>query len=115
MVLAAILLITGAAVLGAAMLYYLLTGKHIPKGMAFAHGPLALSGLIVLIVYAITTTHHHKHYESIALFSIAAVGGLVLIYRDLTGKKIPKWLAILHALLAVTGLLFVVVHTLSGH
>ena len=114
MVQAAIVLIAIAATLGAIMLYYLLTGRHIPKGLAFVHGPLAIAGLVVLICYAVITTHHHKHYESIVLFSIAAVGGLVLFYKDITGKRIPKWLAVLHALLAITGFLFLLVHTM-GH
>ena len=114
MVQTSIILIGLAAALGIYMLYYLLAGLPVPKGMAFVHGPLALAGLIVLVVYAFTTSSHHKHYESISLFSVAAVAGVVLIYRDLTGKKLPKWLGLLHGILALAGIVMVLMHTLGG-
>ena len=114
MVTAAIIIIIAAAILGAILLFYVLTGKPTPKGIAFIHGPLAITGLIVLIIYAVTTAKHHKHLESIVLFSIAAVGGVVVFYRDITGKSIPKWLAVLHGVIALTGIGFILFHTFSG-
>lgn len=103
-----------AAIVGIIMLYYLLAGRPIPKGMAFVHGPLALAGLIVLIIYAVTTSSHHKHYESITLFSVAAVGGVVLFYRDITGKSLPKWLGVLHGVLALAGIVAILLHSVGG-
>lgn len=93
MVTASIICILTAAVLGVILLWYVVQRKPTPKGLAFVHGPLAITGLIILIVYAITTASHHKHLESISLFAVAAALGVVLIYKDLTGKKTPKWLA----------------------
>lgn len=115
MITATIICVLTAALLGGIMLSYLLQGKPIPKGMAFVHGPLAATGLIILIIYAFTTTNQYKYYESIALFAVAAVGGIVLFYRDLTGKKLPKWLGVAHGLIALTGIAFILYHTLSGH
>jgi hypothetical protein len=51
--------------------------------------------------------------ESIVLFVMAALGGLVLIYRDMTGKSIPKWLAVGHGLIAVAGFIFLLIYTFS--
>lgn len=115
MVTAAIFFILSAAILGAILLSYILRGKETPKGLAFIHGPLAATGLILLVIYAITTANEHKHLESITLFCIAAAGGAVLFYRDITGKPVPKWLAVGHGLLAITGIVFLLWHTFSGH
>ena len=51
MILAAIIFFALAAVLGVIMLSYLLRDKHIPKGLAVLHGPLAVVGLVLLIIY----------------------------------------------------------------
>lgn len=93
-----------AAILGMFLLSYILRNKPTPKGVAFIHGPFAAVGIILLIIYSID--HAPKPIESIILFIIAAVGGTILIYRDLTGNTIPKWLAIGHGLIAVVGFSF---------
>lgn len=100
----ALILLTLAALIGAAMLSYLLRGKRIPKGMAFVHGPLAVGGIILLIIYALDDAAHDRAWESVLLFAAAATGGLALFIKDLTGKKLPVWLAILHGLLALSGI-----------
>lgn len=95
-----------AAILGMILLSYVLKGKETPKGVVFTHGPLAAIGLVLLIVY---TVNQPGPVESIVLFTIAALGGVVMLMKDLSGKKIPKWLAVLHGLLAVSGFIFLLV------
>lgn len=98
--------------LGAILGFYLLTlvlqRKETPKAVAFIHGGFVAVALIMLIVYL--TNHEPGPMESVVLFVIAALGGLVLIYRDLTGQPIPKWLAVTHGLVAVTGFVFLLVY-----
>lgn len=109
MIVAAIIFFALAAVLGAIMLTYLLRGKHIPKGLALLHGPLAVIGLVLLICSAWA---FEGAWWVVALFAAAATGGLLLLYKDIT-RKAPKWLGLAHGLLAVTGLLvllFLVYH-----
>jgi hypothetical protein len=106
MILSSIIFFSLAAVLGIIMLSYLLTGKNIPKGIAIAHGPLAVVGLVLLIVYSLQSTE--GAWVPIGFFSVAAMGGLVLFHRDLTAKA-PKWLGVLHGFLAVTGFIFLLV------
>ena len=89
-----------AALLGFYLLSYVLQKKETPKAIAFIHGPLAVVGLILLLVYAAYNTPFPL--VSICLFVLAALGGLILIYKDLTGKPIPQALAIGHGLLALT-------------
>jgi len=44
--------------------------------------------------------------ESLVLFVLAASGGFLMGFRDLLGKKVPKWLALGHGFLAITGFVF---------
>jgi hypothetical protein len=41
--------------------------------------------------------------ESIIIFIVAGTSGIILNYRDITGKKVPKWFAVAHGLVAITG------------
>jgi len=90
-----------AAILGMILLSFVIKGKHTPKAIVFSHGPLAIIGVILLIIYS--AGHNPKPIESIILFVIAATGGLILVSRDMVGKVVPKWLAIVHGLIALGG------------
>lgn len=106
MIYTAIALFSLAAILGIVLISYVLTDKATPKGLAFIHGPIAALGIIFLIIYSIYVTP--APIESLILFIIAAIGGFVLIYRDLTGQSI-KWLAPIHGLIAVIAFVFLMV------
>jgi hypothetical protein len=100
-----------AAILGMFLITFVLQGKETPKGIVFTHGPLAVIGLVLLIIYSVKQSP--GPIEAIVLFAIAAAGGLFMVWRDLTGKTIPKGLAILHGLLAVSGFIFLLVFALK--
>lgn len=110
MVITAIVLITLAVILGAYLISFVLQGKNPPKGIALAHGTLAALGIIVLLIYALTTSGHHKHWESIIIFVVAATGGIYLFSRDIRHKKIPKWVAVVHGAIGLTGLIWILTH-----
>lgn len=97
-----------AALLGVYLLSFVLQKKNTPKGIAFTHGPIAATGLVLLIIYAFF--HKPSPVISIILFILAVLGGFMLIFRDLTGKSIPKWLAIGHGLTAIVAFIFLVVY-----
>ncbi len=103
----AIIFFTLAALLGLYLLSFVLTNKETPKGVAFIHGPLATIGLIILIIYALYNSP--SPIVSIVLFILAAFGGIMLIYRDLTGQSVPKWMAIAHGLTAIVAFIFLLV------
>src|SRR5215210_3957160 len=90
-----------AAILGMLLLSYILRSKETPKGIAIAHGLLAAIGLVILILY--TTSHTPRPVESLVLFVIAATGGFIVFARDISNKPVPKWLAVVHGLVAVSG------------
>lgn len=68
--------------------------------VTLTHGFFAASGLTLLIIYA-TQEPEHSPVMSIVLFSVAAVGGLILFARDMMNKSLPKPLIIAHAGIAI--------------
>ena len=95
------------AVLGMVLITFVLPGKETPKAVVFSHGFLAVIGLILLIIYSVKQAP--GPIESIILFAIAALGGVVMVWRDLTRRPVPKWLAVVHGLLAIAGLVFLLI------
>lgn len=96
------------ALIGMYLLSFVLQSKSTPKAVAFIHGAFVGLALILLISYSLK--HGPGLTESIVLFVMAALGGAVMIIRDLSGKGIPKWLAVGHGLIAVTGFIFLLVY-----
>lgn len=89
------------AILGMYLLSLVLRTKSTPKGVAIIHGLLAVIALVLVIVYCVGNPAGPA--ASLIVFIIAALGGLVLGYRDFTGKSVPKWLALLHGSAAIIG------------
>lgn len=112
MLILSILLFGFAACLGIYLLTFVLQSKNTPKGITFLHGPIAGTALILLIGYALI--HSPKPIISILIFIGVAFGGLVLIFRDFTGKSIPKWLAVAHGFFAFLGFLFLLLFAFSS-
>ncbi len=104
MIYTAIAIFGMTAILGLYLLTLILRDKQVPKGAAIVHGLFAVAGLILLIFYCVK--HEVGPLESIIIFSIAALGGFILAYKDLTGRKIPKWLGIVHGVTALVGFAF---------
>ena len=96
-----ILIFAIAAVFGLIVLSSLLKNRETPKPAVYIHGLLAATGLVMLIAYAMSDGAKSVTVN-ITLFVIAALGGFILFGRDLMKKAGPKWLAIVHALVAVT-------------
>src|SRR5690606_1716356 len=90
-----------AAIFGMALLSYVLKDKETPKGVVITHGLFAAVALVLLLMYVFGD--QPGPMESAVLFVIAALGGFIMVARDFTGRKIPKWLAVVHGLAAVAG------------
>ena len=98
-----------AALLGFYLLVHVLRKKETPKSLVIAHGVLAASALFMLIFHLVKTGA--DIVQIVVLFILAALAGLVLFVRDMSGKSLPKGLAFIHALLALTGFAFLLVYT----
>ncbi|WP_343631755.1 hypothetical protein [Fluviicola sp.] len=105
----AIALFASAAMIGLYLLMCVLQKKPVPKGLAIIHGLLAATALVLLIVDMIK--NGADTVQIVVLFAITALGGIVLFARDMTGKSLPKGLAIVHGLLAVAGFIFLLIYT----
>lgn len=99
------------AIAGMYLLSLILRNKETPKGIAFIHGVLAVIALVLLIIFSINNPE--GPIVSIVIFVIAALGGLMLIYKDLTKEKVPVWLGIVHGVTAVVGFIFLIVYAIN--
>jgi hypothetical protein len=97
-----------AGLLGFYLLSFVLRKKETRKGIAFIHGPLAASGLVLLIIYAIQN-RENRLVLPIVIFVVVAIGGLIMIAKDLKGKLPPRWLALIHGVAALVALSMVLV------
>ncbi len=104
----AIALFSITAVLGLYLVLLVLQNKETPKGVAIGHGFLAVTALTLLIIHTANTGA--DLLQIIVLFAIAALGGFILFARDVTGKSLPKPLAIVHGLLAISAFVFLLVY-----
>ena len=100
-----------AAILGMTLLSYVLKNKETPRGLMIMHGLFAATGLVLLLYYVFGNSP--GPVESAVLFVIAALGGFVLAIKDITGKPVPKWLAVTHGLIAVSGFIMLLVFTFN--
>lgn len=96
-----IVLFALAALLGIFLLSRILRNKNTPKGVSLLHGAFASTALVLLIIYTINFQRNDL-ILFIVLFVAAALGGIILIYRDIGGKSIPKPLALFHGVLALS-------------
>ncbi|SRR5579883_171635 len=101
-----------AIVIGLMMLMYVLASRSVPRILSFTHGPLAVIGLVLLIIYSYLNTS--PMMAVIALFVLVALGGLTLFYKDITGKPLPKWLALVHGFIAIGTFFYLVTIAVSA-
>jgi hypothetical protein len=107
MLLTAIGIFSLAAILGMILLSFILRNKAVTRTMVYSHGTVAILGIMLLLVYALF--RQPTPLASIILFCLAALGGFTMAYRDLTGKTLPKWMAIGHGITAILGFVFLLV------
>ena len=105
----AIVLFLLAAVGGLIMASQIFRGRKPAVAIAALHGPLAAIGLVV--VFWVWIQSGASQATSIALGALvfAALGGFFLLSFHMRDKPHPKPVVVLHALLAVTGVVALIV------
>jgi len=84
--------------------------RNPPPWIAMLHGLLAGAGVTLLAYAALTTTIPATATIALVLFAIAALGGLVLnLNYEWNRRLLPLPLMIVHALVAVTGFVLLLV------
>lgn len=93
-----------AAALGLSILFRWLNKKDASKTVVYSHGIVAATALVFLIVYALQNPEKFP-LVSIILFVLAASGGLYMFFKNKDKENKPIPIAFIHALLAVSGLI----------
>jgi len=89
--------------------------RNPPSWLAMVHGFLAASGLTLLAYAWWTMTISASAAWALLLFVIAAGGGVVLnLGYHLKGVPLPKWLVIVHALIAVVAFVLLAIAAWGG-
>ena len=99
-----------AAIFGVIIFKNWLTSANTSKTVIYAHGAVAAIALVILLYYVIANDATDLQL-SLWLFVIAALGGFYMFYQDMKKKFSPMWMAVVHALLAVAGVLVLVFYT----
>lgn len=100
-----------AAFMGLIVLIEILCDRPTPKGVVYTHGIFAGIGLLLLILFMV----YHQGTNpilSVTILILAALGGVALFTIDIRKKPIPKWLALLHPLIAIIGLITLIAYAL---
>lgn len=108
MLITTIILFALAAVLGLILITKVLKDEDTPKAVVYSHGGAAALALVLLII-AYLNQGDSLMLTSLLVFIVAALGGFVMFGRDVSHKPIPKWLAVVHALAAVTAFVLLLV------
>jgi hypothetical protein len=112
MLLFAAVLFLIAATFGLAILTAVLQEKQTNKTVLYLHGSIASIAILLMIIYLIVFGGDSLLIISLTLFILAALGGLTLFTLDMKKKPVPKWLAVLHPLVAIAGLITLVIYIL---
>ena len=93
-----------AAVFGVIIASAILRNQPTPKPLVYLHGLLGASGLAIIVIYIVN--HPDKNpLVSLVLLIIAALGGFILFARDMSKKPGPFALVLIHAFVAVAGVI----------
>ncbi len=89
------------AIFGMYLLSLILRNKSTPKGVTIIHGVMAAIALVLLIIYCFGNSP--SPWVSLIVFVLAAIGGFYINFKDISGKPVPKWFAVTHGVIALTG------------
>src|SRR5512138_825209 len=85
-----------------------------PTAIALVHEAAAAAGLIALIVAVTGAGAPGAARTALVVFIVAALGGFFLFAQHLQKKALPIPVVVIHALVAVTGFVILLVAVLHG-
>lgn len=106
---AALLLFCAAGLVGTKPLWAIVQRRPSRMTWTLLHGGLALTGLALLIGFAITSAEPAPMI-SVLLLGLTAAGGLLMMVLHKFGAPIPAGMAFIHPLVAITGVVLLVMH-----
>jgi hypothetical protein len=106
----AMILFLCAVILGFVLLLSILKDRKTNKPLAVLHGTFGGFGLLVALTYIAIGTITPLYLAGIGILLIAITLGFIVFGIDISNMRIPKWLALLHPLFALTGIAILVVY-----
>jgi hypothetical protein len=104
----AIYVLAVAAVVGVYMAIQHSKGKSPPPtAAAVLHGLLAVAG-VVLVLLGVMQGASKMHVWALALFVVAALGGLYLVSHHIRKRPLPGGVIAIHGVVAATGFVLLV-------
>ena len=111
----AIMFFVFAAVFGLIVLIAILKNQTTPKPVVVIHGSLGGIGLLILLTYLAIGNITPLYIASLCLLLIAVAIGFTVFGFDISEKRIPKVLAILHPVLAISSVILLIVYAMQQH
>lgn len=109
----ALMLFVAGAFFGLHLLSHIIKNKPTPKTSIVFHSLFVIIGM-VLVFMARAEGERGLLSTSLLLFSLAAAGGVVMVFLDVVKKiKPPVVLAIGHMLLALSGVVCLAIHVFN--
>ena len=102
------------AVFGIIVWAAVMGNRPTPKPAVYIHGLIVVIAFLILLIFAGSAAAGAAPVLPIILFAIAAVGGLILFSRDFAKKAPPKWLAVIHPIIAIIGVITLILY-IAGH
>jgi hypothetical protein len=110
MLIAAVVLFALAAIGGIVLAVRHFRGQPLPLPLTVVHGLAAASGLLlVLFAFLGTASAGAPLAWALGLLTTAALGGFLLLSFHLRGRRAPSAAVVIHALVALAGVLALVV------
>lgn len=114
MIVAAIVLFLIAALGGVVMAVKLFRGQPVPSLLAAGHGAFAAGGLVVLVIAVLQSLGGELATAALIILLVAALGGFFLLSFHVRGKPHPHPVVMIHALVAVIGVLTLIAVAVGG-
>jgi uncharacterized protein with PQ loop repeat len=106
----AIVLFLFAATLGVIILLAILKNRPTNKPIVVIHGILGGLGLLIALTWFAMGEITPLYLTAIGILLVAITLGFIVFGIDISNMKIPKWLALLHPLFAITGIVVLIVY-----
>ncbi|CAN5511961.1 hypothetical protein BH10BAC5_BH10BAC5_16520 [soil metagenome] len=97
---------TLAAIFGVWVITFYFRKKRTNKKIVFIHGFFGGAGLMSFIVYISLPKANQDSLTPLLILLVAAFLGAVIFSYDIMQKRAPKWIWILHPIIALIGVGF---------
>jgi hypothetical protein len=113
MLIFALVLFLIAAILGLVVLLTILKNRTTPKPVVVIHGIVGGFALLIALTYLALGNITPLYLTSMGFLLAGITVGFIVFGIDISGSRIPKWLALLHPTLAGTGLIMLLIYVVK--